>query len=111
MARSKIKTRRVYIKAKRRYRKPKMTIPVAVIAGFAPLAVNGATWVRDMGWVDGLGTAASTLTGYNLSTGTWNAANLRFGTLPIIIGIVLHKIANKAGINRQLARTGLPIRL
>jgi len=111
LARIKTKTRRVYIKSKRRSRKPKMTIPVAVIAGFAPLAINTTSWVRDLGWQVGFGQAASTLTGYNYATGTWNWANLRFGAIPILAGIVLHKLAGRLGVNRQLARTGLPIRL
>jgi len=111
MAKAKVRTRRVYVRPKRRYRKPKMTIPVAVVAGFAPLAVNTVSWVQDLGWTTGLGTAASTLTGYNLATGSWNMAQMRFGTLPIMIGLIVHKLANKFGLNRQLARTGLPIRL
>lgn len=111
MAFRKTKTRRVYVKSRRRSRKPKMTIPVAVIAGFAPLGVNAAIWVRDLGWTKGLGTAAGTLTGYDYATGKWNMALMRFGALPIFIGVIVHKLANRFGLNRQLARTGLPIRL
>jgi len=111
MAKAKTKVRRVYVRPKRKYHKPKMTIPIAVIAGFAPLAVNGANWVKGLGWTEGLGVAASTLTGYNLANGKFYAGNLKFGALPIVIGLIIHKLANKFGINRQLSRTGLPIRL
>lgn len=98
-------------KKKKYRRKTGMKVPVAVVAGFAPLAINGYAWVRDMGWQTGFGMVASTLTGYNFATGQWSAQNLRFGMLPIIVGMIVSKMATRLGLNAKLARTGLPIRI
>jgi len=99
-------------RTKRKYsRKRGMKIPIAVVAGFTPLAINTFAWVRDMGWQTGFGMAASTITGYNFATGKWSMENLKFGALPMIIGVIVSKLATKLGINAKLARTGLPIRV
>lgn len=99
-------------KSKKKSRKKNgMVVPVGIVAGFMPLAINSYTWVKDLGWQRGIGMASSTLIGYNYATGSWDWNNMRFGALPIFLGMIVSRIATRFGLNAKLARTGLPIRL
>lgn len=84
-----------------------MTIPMAVVAGFMPLAVNVVSvsggGLRRMGWM-----AAQALTGYDTDTQRFWYPNMWKGTFPIIIGIIVHSIASKLGVNRALGKAGIP---
>ena len=86
--------------------KPKMTIPVAVVAGFIPAAVG--IWNRR-----GSGQAVAdymqqSFTGITPGTSQFSLANLKDGLLPIIAGFGVHMIASKIGINRAIGKSGIP---
>jgi hypothetical protein len=86
-----------------------MTLPVAVIAGFVPLASNG---LRDyqQGGLDLLGTGLTwRLTGYNQMSQRFDFSGLSSGLLPILMGIGVHKLAGRLGINRALSSAGIPL--
>jgi len=93
---------------KRGHRRPGMTLPVAVVAGFAPgLMVT----FRDFQQY-GLGGAVNTLSrayiGYDPGAQKFDFGAMRYGTLPLLAGIMVHKFAGRLGINRAIARTGIP---
>lgn len=96
MARTKKKTRR----------SKSMTMPLAVVAGFAPLVVgtmNTAGGLEAKTWY-----MTQALTGYDTRQGQWWAPNLLKGAVPIMAGFAAHKVASKLGINRALAAARIP---
>lgn len=96
-------------KSKRRSRKNNFTIPVAVVAGFFPLANQ-----MRMGWgndgVIGAGKeAVYALTGFHLDSGTHNWNWMWYGTWSILAGAAVHYVAKRMGINRALSSAGIPL--
>ena len=88
-----------------------MTIPVAVLAGFVPLGVGvyGAVRRGMAGDTAGM-TQELTIrtTGFNTDTKSfhWPAFWGTYG--PILAGLVVHKAASRLGVNRALAKAGVP---
>lgn len=105
---AKTKTRKVYVKAKRRRRNNGVRLPLAVIAGFAPLLANTWGHWRTYGATGATRYMSQALTGYDPQTSKWNFNNLGLGLFPIIVGIFAHKVAGRLGVNRAIASTGLP---
>jgi len=86
--------------------KTKLTIPVALVAGMLPGAWR--LWAHRQDFSTITNEAGRIYLGYDSWTGSWDFGTLRFGTLPIAIGYGVHFLAQKLGINRAIARTGLP---
>ncbi len=91
---------------KKRRAKPKLTIPLAVVAGFAPGAMslmdhsrNPQIFARE---------ASRIFIGFDPETGKWDFGKMKFGTFPMLFGFMLHSVANRFGINRQLAAARIP---
>lgn len=85
-----------------------MTIPITVVAGIAPGVVK--VYEARGGGVSGMAREAGRIyTGVDFWNGQFNIGFARYGLLPIIAGIIAHKIANKLGINRALASAGIPL--
>jgi hypothetical protein len=87
-----------------------MTIPVAVLAGFGPL-IGQALY----GWKSGRGVegvvhyTTAALTGVDTDGGPWQPMYaLKNGLGPIIVGMVVHKVAGRLGVNRALSAAGVP---
>lgn len=114
MAKTRNKVRRVYVRAKRRARKANTGVSVAVIGGFVPLV--GYT-------LDGFNRGGSNLTdklrnglrymslatiGYDFVDKKWYPGEIWKGILPVVGGVMVHKVASKLGVNRALARAGIP---
>jgi hypothetical protein len=104
-------------RSKKRYsRKHGFTLPIAVVAG---IAGGGGRLVYHATHDDhGQGNPISNMaveagriyTGYDSRDGSFNAGLMRYGTLPLVVGIAIHKIVGgMLGVNRLLARTGLPV--
>jgi len=98
-------------------RSNKMTIPLAVVAGMVPLAIG--TWQHGQfnGWTGSGDTAMDyfvrSLTGFSPNAAgyggsTFNIRNMKHGALPIVVGMIAHKVAGRIGINGALARAGIP---
>lgn len=106
----KAKKRRSIRRSRERVRsKGKMTIPLAVVLGFAPLVGNGINQVRANGWGTGLKNSVSYLIPYNPTTGKFTAANLGGGLVPALAGVAVHKIVGGVlGVNRMLASHHIP---
>jgi hypothetical protein len=90
-------------------RRSQMSLPIAVVAGFVPLASNA---LRDyqQGGLDLLGTGLTwRLTGYNQMSKRFDLSGLSSGLLPILLGIGVHKLAGRLGVNRAIANAGIPL--
>jgi len=105
MAKSRKVARRRYFGFKRRYSKPKMTIPLSVVAGFVPVVVG--VWNRRNSGTEVGNYLQSSFTGVG-TDGKFSFANLKTGLLPIVAGFGVHMIAGKLGINRAIARARIP---
>lgn len=93
---------------KRRQAKPGMTVSLAVIAGLLPLANQAIQGFREGGIKRVGDRVCSSLTGYDPAVGRWEAAYLKNGLLPILLGVGVHKLAGKVGVNRAIANAGIP---
>ncbi len=81
-------------------------IPFGVVAGFLPLVkdVGGALVTGNYHMAQWY--AVDHLTGYDIDQKRWGFNALVKGWTPIILGVMLHKVANKLGINRAIK--GIP---
>lgn len=95
-----------YRKAKQHHKKS-FTLPLAVLAGFAPPLMRAADAWKAGSWTDGVKRLGMDMTGFD-STGKFSVGNLQYGLLPVTVGIVVHKLASTFGINRALASAGIP---
>lgn len=96
-------------KKKSRRRRGGTTIPLAIVAGFAPLA----SWILS-GWKAGglqgaLKEGTLALTGVYTADGKFYPQYLSRGAYPILIGMAVHFLAKRFGVNRVLARAGVPL--
>lgn len=96
--------------AKKKERKARsFTLPLAPIVG---LGAGLSVPIQDLmagnykGAIEG---ATRNYTGYDPVSGQWNASYLWNGAVPLLIGILVHKIASKLGVNRVLGQAGVPI--
>jgi hypothetical protein len=91
-----------------------MTLPLAVVAGFVPLAYTTYKHFQwsGMGGEEGAADVfVRSLTGFspNKAYGrTWEFKRLNWGLMPILAGMLVHKIAGRVGINRAIAGAGIP---
>lgn len=107
-AKGRSRVRRYFSRVKSRAKK--MTIPVALVGGFAVPIARSVIVGQGLGVGQGLRHFTAITTGIDPETGGWNAAYLRLGLLPIIMGALLHKVVGGyLGLNRALARAGVPI--
>lgn len=114
----------------RAHHKRKITIPLAVVAGFIPGTMDVIKNSRDNGFFPltlGYGnsgtndsnTGMATLLGdffgiqtagtqqaYNVKA--WSSWRLQYGLYPVLAGFAVHWGANKLGINRMIGRMGIP---
>jgi hypothetical protein len=87
-----------------------MTLPIAVLAGFAPLLTHTLAGYKENG-LEGAGRySVSALTGYDTAAHVWRPMEMRRGLLPITLGVLIHKyIGGKMGVNAALSRSGVPL--
>lgn len=83
------------------HRSRKVTIPLAVVGGFAPLVVN--TWRTPGGLDRKVWMVTQAMTGYDTDAHSWWAPNLNKGMTWILLGALIHMLANRFGINRSLS--------
>lgn len=95
----------------KRHSKPGMTIPLAVVAGFAPLAMGELGAVKRALAGDTAGASQQAViyaTGYNMDTKSFSWPTFVGSYGPIVAGMLVHKLASKFGVNRALASAGVP---
>lgn len=93
----------------KRHKRPQPTVPVAVLAGFAPFAMHLVQGYREAGFAGVANNAVLDTTGYypleNRFDWKWPVAKF-YG--PVLAGMLAHRVAGMVGINRTLARAGVP---
>lgn len=95
-------------KGKGKHHARKMTIPLAIVGGIVPgLAYTWQGW-QSSGFTGAMNNLSGAYTGYNPTTHTWSINTMRWGTFPLLGGIFVHKIASALGVNKAIARAGIP---
>jgi len=107
MAKAVVRRRR-YFPRRRTRSKHGMTIPLAVVGGFAPLVVHEIAAFKAGGIANAATQLALRTTGYNYADGGWYPTEMVRGVGPILLGALVHKVAGRLGINRALAGAGIP---
>lgn len=100
--------------AKRHHGKAKMTIPLAVVAGFASPVGRTIGHFQSHGLTGEEGAIAEfsrTMIGLNpyATSMKFEGWRLRYGLMPVVFGLGVHKLANLIGLNRMLARARIPL--
>jgi hypothetical protein len=88
--------------------KAKFTLPLSVVAGFAPGVSYAIAGYKAGGFKGATNSLAYAYGGFDVSTGKFNMAGLYHGLIPAIGGFLIHMVAGKIGINRALGRAGVP---
>lgn len=91
-------------KNKVHHKKPSMRVSIAVLAGLAPGVSNAVTTAKNVSIQEAGRGLIYDYTGYNTHDGTWSMAGFRRGAVPLLAGMAAHFVAQKTGINRQIAR-------
>jgi len=93
----------------RRGRGRSFTLPLAVVAGMAPGVMTVANGARAGGVTEGAKWASRIYTGYEPTAGKVDLGYLKWGAVPLLMGLVAHYLAGRLGINRALGRAGIPV--
>lgn len=94
-------------KVKRHHTKAKMTFPIAIIAGLATPVIHSMSTQKT--WDSRMKQFTMDMTGYNAWAHKWNPSALKFGLLPVIAGVLIHKLVGSTlGLNGILSRAGVP---
>lgn len=94
------------VKEKTHHKKPGMTIPLAIVAGFA-VPVAGVFQLGGMTLQDKVTTVGRWMTGFDRAG--FHPDALKNGLYPVLGGFAVHWFANKIGINRAMARARIPL--
>jgi len=98
-----------FVRRPRSRSKSKTTIPLAVVAGFVPLATFAYEGYQAGGLYNAAARVAQRLTGYDSTYRVFIPAELMKGWGPILAGFGVHWLASRIGINRALGRAGVPL--
>jgi hypothetical protein len=99
-------------RARAHHRAKSTTIPLAIVAGFIPTAGYALAGFRqggETGMTEGIARITARLTGYSITENKFHGMELVKGYGPILLGFITHKLASKLGINRAIARAGIPL--
>jgi hypothetical protein len=94
---------------KKHSRRAKLTLPLGILAGFAPALVSGYNGARSGGLAGFATMTTFSLTGYNMSDRSWSFPAMIQGLAPIAAGMAVHKLAGMLGINAALGRARVPL--
>lgn len=86
-------------------------ISLAVIAGLIPGVSVPISAFSQQNWQGGMETLLANYTGYERWSGRWRPISeyTMRGLFPLILGFLVHGIANRTGINRMIRRAGVPL--
>ncbi|KKM23371.1 hypothetical protein LCGC14_1615910 [marine sediment metagenome] len=93
---------------KKKRRRPRVTFPIAVVAGFIPGAARTLDAFQSTGWRGGTQVMGQAYLGYDWLTGQWHPGTMWYGTAPLVLGIIVHRVAGLLGINRALGQARIP---
>lgn len=90
------------------HRRKKTTIPLAVVGGLS-VGLREPVQFLMQGNIEGAAwTIGRFYTGYDYKTGKFNLWDLKRGVVPLVLGVGVHKVASRLGINRAISSTGIP---
>jgi len=88
----------------------KTTVPVGLIAGMLPGVTRSFSVFQARGAQQGANEALAIYTGFDPLTRQWSIANMQFGLIPLIAGLLLSQfVGGGLGINRMLSRARVPL--
>lgn len=90
-------------------RRNNMTFPVAVIAGFIPGITRSLVHLQAGGFTGLANEMSRIYLGYDMPTGKWQPYLMWYGFAPIVLGLIVHRVASMIGVNRALARARIPL--
>jgi len=96
-------------KSTSRRRRTQPTLPVAALAGFAPLLAYTISRAKSGGVEGAMSGICAATTGWDTTSASWQPKLMWHGTFPVMIGIGVHRLASMFGVNRALARAGIPL--
>jgi len=99
--------------AKKKYRRRNgFTVPLAVVAGFVPAGLDIGHAAKDYGILAGLDHLSLCTTGITTKPDghtEWHPSYaIQRLWLPLLAGVLVHKLASKLGVNRMLGQVGVP---
>ena len=86
----------------------KLTIPVAVLAGFLPGATASISDFSTYGMKGAGVMIARRYIGFDSKSNRFIPSLMWGGTFPLLLGLIVHKAAGMLGVNRALAYAGIP---
>lgn len=92
----------------KRRRNNGVKLPIAVVAGFIPGVARTLTSFQTGGWQGATQTMGQVYLGYDWLLGKWNPSTMWYGTAPLVLGLIVHKMASMLGINRALGQARIP---
>lgn len=95
-------------KTKRTHSKRKFTLPLAIVAGLTPYVWHEYDLYKSGGLGEALKYASKPFVPIDPFSGKFDTCDLKWGLIPMGVGIGVHMIANKLGLNRMLGRAGIP---
>lgn len=106
-----VRTRTVVVRSRGRSRRAGFTIPLAVVAGMVPGIMEGkryfdVAYPRSQAIPNFFKGLAAAYTGYDADSQSWSLTRMKTGALPLLAGVLVHRVANKLGVNRALS--GIP---
>ena len=94
---------------KGRRSKPGMTIPIAVTAGILAGMKRPISFALKGRWEDAVNVTSRYYTGWDPDKRQWEYTDMKVGVVPLVVGVLVHKLASKLGVNKMIARAGIPI--
>lgn len=86
------------------------TVPAAMLFGMVPGALQMMKAFDRSGFQGALAAGTAVFTGFDPSGGGFKFGMLRFGLMPLIGGLLVHKfIGGGLGVNRMLASARVPL--
>jgi hypothetical protein len=94
----------VYRRPARAHRRAKAGISLAILAGFAPTAIYAVQGFQQQGPMEGVARLSARMTGYSITEKKFKLDELMSGWLPVLGGVLAHKLANRLGVNKMLRK-------
>lgn len=89
--------------------KSKITIPISIVAGLYAGMIVPIDQAMKGNYKGAAEQLVRNYTGIDPLTNVFTLDRLKVGLIPLLVGAIVHIAAGKLGVNRAIARTGLPV--
>jgi len=107
--RKNIKTSRQYLRRIRKGFHKKPTVSMAILGGFSVPVIQAVNVYKYAGITNAFSNFTQNMTGFVPTTGQFHAEYMKQGLLPVMGGVLIHKVAGMLGVNRAIAQAGIPL--